>query len=344
MTFIDYVKLIPQEIETELKIYLAKWRIEVEETNPKLLPLADLFIDACDGGKRLRGALVKLGFELSGNKYESEILKSAVAIEIFQTAILAQDDIVDQSPTRRGKKTIHTALGNDHYAISQTMMLGDTGFFLALKLIGESNFPPERVNKALQSFSETMLKTAIGEMLDIELSQKDVEQVEEDAITIFKLKTSRYTITGPLHLGAILGGADQSLLDSMNKFGEDLGVAFQIQDDILGVFGDEKELGKSVTSDIEEGKNTLLITEAQRKATPEQQAVLDKYYGNGEVSEEGLKAVREIFEQTGALEYSRTKALEYINRAKLVIPEITADKNYQQILSELSEFLVNRSK
>jgi len=175
MTFQEYVKLIPQEIETELKIYLAKWRIEVEETNPNLLPLTDLFIDACDGGKRLRGALVKLGFELSGNKYEPEILKSAVAIEIFQTAILAQDDIVDQSPTRRGKKTIHTALGNDHYAISQTMMLGDTGFFLALKLIGESKFAPERVNKALQSFSETMLKTAIGEMLDIELSQKDVE-------------------------------------------------------------------------------------------------------------------------------------------------------------------------
>lgn len=344
MTFQEYVKLIPQEIETELKLYLAKWRDEVEDTNPNLLPLADLFIDACDGGKRLRGALVKLGFELSGNKYEPEILKSAVAIEIFQTAILAQDDIVDQSPTRRGKKTIHTALGNDHYAISQTMMLGDTGFFLALKLIGESNFAPERVNKALQSFSETMLKTAVGEMLDIELSQKDVEQVEEDAITIFKLKTSRYTITGPLHLGAILGGADQKLLDTMDKFGEDLGIAFQIQDDILGVFGDEEKLGKSVTSDIEEGKNTLLITEAKRKGTEAQKATLAKYYGNGEVSEEGLKAVRDVFEQTGSLEYSRTKALEYIDRAKKIIPELTDDKNYQQILGELADFLVNRSK
>ena len=344
MTFLDYVKLIPQEIETELKLYLQKWKIDVTETNPKLLPLADLFVDACDGGKRLRGALVKLGFELTGSAYHPEILKPAVAVELFQTAILAQDDIIDQSPTRRGKQTIHTALGNNHYAISQTMMLGDTGFFLALKLIGESNFPAENVNKALISFSETMLKTAVGEMLDIELSQNGVKQVEEDAITIFKLKTARYTITGPLHLGAILGGADQTLLDNMAKFGEDLGIAFQIQDDILGIFGDEKELGKSVTSDIEEGKNTLLITEALKNANEEQQKIIDTYYGKGKIDETGLQAIRAVFEQTGALEYSKQKASEFIERAKKTIPEITSDENYQQILEELSDYLINRSK
>ncbi len=228
--------------------------------------------------------------------------------------------------------------------LSQTICLGDIGMFLGTQSIAESNFPVERINKATALFSKMVVQTALGEMLDVEFSEKPERRNEKDVLTIHLLKTARYTCVYPMHLGAILGGADQKLLDIMAKFGEDLGIAFQIQDDILGVFGNEKELGKSVTSDIEEGKNTLLITEAQRKATPDQQAVLDKYYGNGEVSEEGLKAVREIFEQTGSLEYSRTKALEYINRAKLIIPEITDDKNYQQILSELSEFLVNRSK
>ncbi len=122
MTFQEYVKLIPQEIEIELKIFLSKWRDEVEKTNTSLLPLVDVFIDACDGGKRLRGALVKLGFEITGEKYTLEILKPAIAIEIFQTAILAQDDIIDKSETRRGKPTIYKLLGGDHYAVISNHM------------------------------------------------------------------------------------------------------------------------------------------------------------------------------------------------------------------------------
>lgn len=344
MTFKDYVKLIPQELDAELKLYLTKWRDEVEEINKNLLPLADIFIEGCEGGKRLRGALVKLGFELTGTEYHPEILKPAIAIEIFQTAILAHDDIIDKSDTRRGKPTIYKQLGGDHYAISQTICLGDIGFFLGTKLIAETNFPGDLKNKALHSFTDTMLKTAVGEMLDVKLSKPGEKQVEEDAITIFKLKTARYTITGPLQLGAILGGADQVLLDKLAQFGEDLGIAFQIQDDILGVFGDEQTLGKSVTSDIEEGKNTLLITEATKRATNEQKELLIKYYGAGKIGEDGLNVIREVFEQTGSLDYSKKVATDHIKRAKKIIPDITNDQKYQQILEELADYLINRSK
>ncbi len=344
MTFKDYVKLIPEQLSSELKLFLDKWREEVKETNASLVPFADYFIEACDGGKRLRGALVKLGFELTGSKYHPEILKPAIAIEIFQTAILAHDDIIDKSDTRRGKPTLYKLLGGDHYAISQTICLGDIGFFLGTQLIAESDFPKERVNKAVALFSDMVVKTALGEMLDVKFSVNPESRNEEDVLTIHRLKTARYTCVYPMHLGAILGGADQKMLDILARFGEDLGIAFQIQDDILGVFGNEQELGKSVTSDIEEGKNTLLITEAVKRASKEQQKIIEKYYGKGAVSEEGLNAIREVFEQTGSLEYSRQKALEYINRAKQVIPEITSSKKYQQVLAELSDFLVNRNK
>lgn len=344
MTFKDYVKLIPEEIEAELKVFLARWREEAEQTNQNLLPLADLLIEGCEGGKRLRGALVKLGYELAGAEYHPEILKPAVAFEIFQTAILAHDDIIDQSPTRRGKPTIYKSLGGDHYAISLTICLGDVGFFLATKLIAETNFPEDLKNKAIQSFCDTMLKTAVGEMLDVKLSKPGEKQLEEDAITIFKLKTARYTITGPLHLGALLAGADESLLQKLHTYGEGLGIAFQIQDDILGVFGDEETLGKSVTSDIEEGKNTLLITEALKNANPDQKQILTQYYGKGKIDQQGLEKVRQVFEQTGALDYSKQQAGKFIEDAKKVIPEITDDPKYIQILTELADYLINRNK
>src|SRR5579859_4403380 len=103
-----------------------------------------------------------------------------------------------------------------------------------------------------------MLETAVGEILDIEIPHQKLPQKEQDVINVAHLKTARYTVTGPLLTGAILAGADQALQDIIKRFGDNLGIAFQIQDDILGVFGSEVEIGKSVSSDIEEGKLTLL--------------------------------------------------------------------------------------
>ena len=123
-----------------------------------------------------------------------------------------------------------------------------------------------------------------------------------------------------------------------------MGIAFQIQDDILGVFGDEVTLGKSVTSDIEEGKNTLLITEALKRANPAQREILSKLFGRGIQGVRGLEAVRKVFLETGSLDYSRQKGVEYVLRAKSVIPKITKDQEWKKKLTEMADFLVERSK
>ncbi len=344
MNFTDYLTEIPPKIDYVIKQCLDDWSANASKINSELDPILAEFIKASDGGKRLRGALIILGYELAGNEYTDEILKASAAIEIFQTAILAHDDIIDQSPLRRGKPTIYKALGQDHYAISQTICLGDMGFFLGVQLIAESDFPADRKNKALAVFSKMVINTGLGEMLDVELPRLPRNKTEDAVLAIHKLKTAYYTIIYPLTIGGILGGASEELIQKFEHFGNDLGIAFQIQDDILGVFGSEKELGKSVTSDIEEGKNTLLITQALKNANPEQEKILDQYYGKGKVGEEELAKIRTVFEQTGSLEYSKQKALEYVNRAKLVIPEITKDQNYQSLLSEMADFLIFRSK
>jgi geranylgeranyl diphosphate synthase type I len=167
---------------------------------------------------------------------------------------------------------------------------------------------------------------------------------EEDILTIFRLKTAHYTIIGPLQLGAVLGGASNLLLTDIGKISETLGIAFQIQDDILGVFGDEKTLGKSVTSDIEEGKNTLLIVKALENANPEQKKILERYYGKGKIGEPELEQIKKVFVDTGALEYSQTRAKKMIEEAKRVIAKMEIESKYQDLLTQMADFLVERSK
>lgn len=344
MDFKSYLEKTAIEINRELEKILKDWSLEVGNISPKLIDLNNTFIDASGGGKRLRGMLVQLGYQLTGATPTMEILKPAAAFEIFQTAILAHDDIIDLSPLRRGKPTLYKALGGDHYAISQALCLGDIGFFLSYKLISESGFGETERNLAIQFFAKLMLDTCLGELLDVELPHQNGEKTQEDIVTIFHLKTAMYTITGPLSLGAILGGGDEKLLENIADFGHNLGVAYQIQDDILGVFGSEETIGKSVTSDIEEGKLTLLFLYALERADNKQKEILDEYYGKGRIGNEELEKIRQVFKETGALEYSQNKALELVEKAKKIISEMQILDDKKELLLQMADFLVNRQK
>ncbi len=347
MDFKDYLKTAAEEIDAELERFLKSWSAEVERISPSLPPLADVFIQNCYGGKRLRGALVKLGYEITRDRSlaisQDDINKIAAAVEIFQTAILAHDDIIDQSPTRRGRPTVYMSLGGDHYGISQTIALADIGFFLAVRLLSSASFPAEYKNQAIQAFSQTVINTCLGEVLDVELPHLK-KRTDQDVIAIHTLKTAYYTIIDPLRLGIILAGGDESLLASVEEFGKNLGIAFQIQDDILGVFGDEETLGKSVTSDIAEGKNTLLITQAFKKANAQQKQILDQYYGKTNIDQAGVEQIKKVFIETGALEFSKREAGSYVKISKSLIPKITQDPKIAGLLDEMGEYLVRRSK
>lgn len=349
MNFQNYLKTAALEINQELELFLKKWHQEVLKLTPKVSDLNKSFIEANSGGKRLRGTLVKLGYEIAYGKLlmanrRKEILKPAIAYEIFQTAILAHDDIVDLSPTRRGKPTIYKALGGDHYGISQTICLGDIGFFLSMRLILNSNFEEKRKNEGARIFTEMVISTGLGEILDIELPHLGGERREKDVLVVHKLKSAYYTIVYPLSLGVVLAKDNQELLRQIKKLGEVLGIAFQIQDDILGVFGDKKTLGKSVTSDIEEGKNTLLIIQAFKNANQKQKEILKKYYGKGKIGAREFKQIKKVFIETAALEYSQNKAERLVNQAQKIIKEMEISKNHKNLLSQMADYLVKRDK
>lgn len=237
MEFKNYLKINAQKVETELNKILEDFLKETKKTDPKLLPFAKALVSSCQGGKRIRGVLVKLGYEIARTHLRGvhqvtaqshlggEVLKIGAALEILHAAILIHDDVIDQSPTRRTQPSLYKALGGGHYGESQAISMGDIGLYLPLKIISETKFNDKNKLKAIKHLSEVVIKTGWGQVLDI---KKD-----DDWELLYKLKTAQYTISGPLQMGAILAGEEKELLGVLGIFGENLGIAFQIQDDIL---------------------------------------------------------------------------------------------------------------
>lgn len=224
MDFEDYFKVTAKSIDQELKAVLTKFLSETKKTNPKLTPFAQELINSCKGGKRLRGMLVKLGFELNGGKGK-EILQIGAALEILHNGLLIHDDIMDQSPLRRGQPSVYKVFGGNHYGISQAINLGDIALYLPIKIISDSNFSDEFKLKVISNLSQTIINTGWGQVMDLEV-KRDIEFIN-------LYKTAKYTVVAPLQVGAILAGATLDKLAKLDKFGEKLGIAFQIQDDIL---------------------------------------------------------------------------------------------------------------
>ncbi|MCL5411660.1 MAG: polyprenyl synthetase family protein [Patescibacteria group bacterium] len=344
VSFNDYLKTSTEEITPQIINFFSTEEKNVLTLTPKIKNLYTIYSESALGGKVLRGTLVKLGYQLINPKFDPEILKVAAAVEILHAALLIHDDIADKSSTRRGKPSLYFALGQDHYGISQALLLGDLGLYYPIKIISESGFEARLKNEAILNLSEIVVKTILGEILDVACSRSGEKKEEKDVLSIHKLKTAYYTISGPLSIGALLAGGSQNQIQKITEFGRDLGIAFQIQDDILGVFGNELVLGKSVTSDVEEGKNTLLIIHALKKASRDQKQFLNKYYGKGKIDISKYQIVREIFEKTGSLEYSRSIKMKYVQKAKKNIPFLTKNQATRNLLVQLSDFLVNRSK
>lgn len=344
MNFQTYLKQSSEKVQQQVSHIINQWREESNQIAPQLEDLTQLFTTSMTGGKCLRGSLIMIGSSLHNENRTKDVTTIAAAYEILCTALLIHDDVIDRSPTRRGKPTLHTALGNSHYGFSQAICLGDIGIFLATRLIADSPFDSKLKTTCLSIVSQLAMHTFIGEMLDIKLSLPDEEKLEKDVIDIHKLKASYYTIVCPLLIGATLCNAPQKTTRFIQTFGTCIGIAFQIQDDILGVFGEEKAIGKSATSDIEENKNTLLITYALQNATTVQKKMLEQHYGKGVLTDKQLQEVKQVFIDTGSLAYSQLKAKQYIEKGKKIIPKLTADPIMQKLLSDFADFIIDRRK
>jgi len=233
------------------------------------------------------------------------------------TALLMHDDMMDQDDVRRGKPTTHKYFenGDRHYGDSMAVDVGDAVLEIGQELLLSADFEDKLARKATLKMLRGITNTAWGQAYDVTL-EKIMEQCDEDdVITVHKAKTAIYTYENPLHIGAMLAGLDGEVLKILSDYSMDGGVAFQLQDDILGVFGDPEKTGKSANSDILQGKVTLLILRVFKDGTPEQIEALKKVWGKRKADEADIDKAKKAIEDSGSLQYSRDISRSYAQRA-----------------------------
>jgi len=350
LLFAEFLTKAKKEVETACDKYLNDLIDDAKDKPFIGAAIRDLH-NQNQGGKRIRGAMIKLGEKIASGIDEENCggtpsTTVAMAYEIFQTAILIHDDVIDKSCTRRGKQTIHTCEGDSHFGISRAICIGDYGLFLANKILADSGLPDDVLVKVFRMFSEIQLKTIEGEIMDVSLPAfpidilKEYDEYMQLVGNIYDNKTSWYTLVGPLLLGAICGGWGIKQTIALRDFAMPLGMAFQIKDDLLGIFANEKVLGKPALSDIVEKKQTILYGYAYKHAASGQKLQLEKSYGNPLANENDLQIVREIFMATGAKAYAEDKIFR-LSQLSLIISNNFNDE-IRPLMQGLVHYLLTR--
>ena len=338
--FNEFYKKISKEINNYLKEYNENL---VKDKKGFLKENLEYFKILNSDGKLIRGFLIALGYKMSKENIEYSY-KLSLAYEIFQTAILIHDDIIDNDNLRRGKDTIHYANYKKYKSFNEIdakktsesigICIGDYGFFKVNEIIIKNYKDNPNFIKLFNYYNDIVLKTVEGELIDVILSfegkyMKEIKNLEENIMLVYKLKTAFYTIIGPLSLGLILGGIDDEKLEDVKIFGEKIGVAFQIQDDILGIYSD---MGKVIGSDIKEFKQTILYSYTCKNEKYREELL--KYYGKEDINEVEINETRRIFKESGAYEYA------YNLMNKLYNESIEIVKNNKWIKDEDKQIIV----
>lgn len=317
---------VAEPLDGLLHAFVDERRQEVLRVDPSLAEVLDEIAGlVAAGGKRLRPAYVYWGHRATGAAHEPEVLIPAGAVELLHTFALLHDDVMDRSASRRGRPAAHAALtalhraegrvGNsDWFGVSAAILAGDLTFVWADELFDATDLPAEAVARARQVFATLRAEVIAGQYLDLGLAADPTAlggalpgaaqgaSAERAAEKVALLKSARYTVTRPLLLGAGLAGpVDPQLEGALRTYGDAVGVAFQMRDDVLGLFGEPDETGKGVLEDVREGKRTLLLLRAMRLATPGQRAVLYARVGDPHLDEAGAARVQEVVAATGAL-------------------------------------------
>ena len=260
------------------------------------------------GGKRIRSLLVLMSADLFGNKYK-EAVSAALAIEIFHNFTLVHDDIMDSAELRRGSATVH-----NKWNINTGIISGDVMLIKAYQALEEYEYP--LFLKLIKLLNKTALKVCEGQQYDIDFEEKeDVNQ--NDYLEMIRLKTA-VLIGCALKMGALIADASEDDLEAIYEFGELLGIAFQIQDDYLDVYGDSISFGKKIGGDIIENKKTILFHHAMSNGSINEKKELLKWYGKRTVNEIGNKkidVVKSIFDKTNAREACMKLVNDYTIKA-----------------------------
>ena len=311
------------QVDSEIERYLVRAR-EKALTNygADTVPLFDAMERLLSGGKRLRAAFTYWSWRAHGGTVGSDanraVIRVGAALELFQAAALFHDDLMDNSDTRRGAPTAHIHFAGIHreqswpgdeiqFGLSAAVLLGDLSLAASEEVFSEALEPlPAEISSPVRAiFDHMRAEVTLGQYLDV-LSQvrpwyDDALQAEQSARVVIRAKSARYSVEHPISLGAALAGASNAQRRTCEEFGLPLGEAFQLRDDILGVFGDPSETGKPAGDDLREGKRTVLLARSLGGASPQDADELREKIGEAGLTAQDIDRLRTIIVESGAL-------------------------------------------
>lgn len=336
-----------QRVETALAAFLARQRRRLARIDDALMPVADaLEAFVLGGGKRLRPSFAYWGYRGAGGEDSAELVATLAALELVQASALIHDDVMDASDTRRGEPSMHRQFAAVHAAAgwrgdsggfgeAAAILLGDLCLVWSDELLQGGGLDPVAVARARPVFDEMRTEVTAGQYLDV-LAQATADTSVARAGKVAKYKSAKYTVERPLLLGAALAGAPYEVTAAYSAYGLPLGEAFQLRDDILGVFGDPAHTGKPAGDDLREGKRTFLVAAAYERATDAQRADLDRRLGDGGLDGAGVARLREIIVGTGALARTEHRIDELAATAVQALGTAMLDPEAVEVLTELA--------
>jgi geranylgeranyl diphosphate synthase type I len=303
------------QIDAVLREFLAAASSTLLGIGAELAPFAaaiEQFV--MDGGKRLRPAFCYWGFRLAApaGVDTHAVVRAAAALELLHAGALVHDDVIDRSDTRRGAASVHRRFARLHddagwggdggrFGTGAAILLGDLALVWADTALSSAGLAPAALAAALPLWDAMRTEVMCGQYLDL------LEQVRGDssvagALRVAHFKSGSYTVHRPLQLGAAMAGAPDRLRDRLADFGFPLGEAFQLRDDLLGVYGDPTVTGKPAGDDLREGKRTVLVALAVQRADAAQRASIDRGLGDASLDDAAVEQLRDVLRATGAVE------------------------------------------
>ncbi len=337
-----------------LREFLAGEADALARVGPELAPLASAATDfLLDGGKRLRAAFCYWGWRGAGGADDQAAVTAAASLELLHACALIHDDVMDRSDTRRGRPAVHRRFAGLHraqrwhgdpeaFGQAAAILLGDLCLVWADKLLAASGLASPGRPGAQAVYDEMRVELMSGQYLDV-VSQAEGDSSVERALRVARFKSAKYTIERPLHLGGALAGAAEELLAVYSAYGLPLGEAFQLRDDVLGVFGDPAETGKPAGDDLREGKRTALVALAFDRATAAQAEALQRHLGDPQLDADGLTVLRSVITATGALAEVETLIARRTDEALAALRGGAVAADAAQTLADLAAVATRRT-
>ncbi|BDZ37889.1 geranylgeranyl pyrophosphate synthase [Microbacterium suwonense] len=353
--------IVSEAVAARLEDFLARIATDSDDYGPD----AGLFLDAAratlTGGKRLRARFCHAGWQAASGASATDLEPLwglCAALEIFQSAALVHDDLIDNSDTRRGRPASHRALEAAHRAAgwhgdaeafgrSSAVLLGDLLVAWSDDLLEETLQGHPHAAATRAEYARMRRDVTVGQLLDITeesaWSVNPPEQMLDRALRVASLKSARYSVVEPLLLGATLAGADAGLLAGLRDIGHPIGMAFQLRDDLLGVFGDPAVTGKPAGDDLREGKRTALIAVARGQLQPATRAQLDAALGDPHLSAEAVASLQRLIEDTGAVSRIEAMIAEFTAQAESALTAADVGEDAAASLRALAAAAISRS-